>query len=85
MSNELQQRLDAIARIVEGVDSRAVAGDGPITDFGDEVTTQEARYIYVLASGVPRAELRRALKLWAPTGSMRRESIPVKKAKRKAK
>jgi hypothetical protein len=72
---ELQQRLDAAAKIIEGVDARCVAADGAVSSFGDEVTDKEARALFVLASGGPASELRRALKAWAPSAS----GLPRKK------
>lgn len=44
-------RLREIAEIIEGVDRRAMAADGPIGDTREEMTDKEMRRIYVLAVG----------------------------------
>lgn len=43
------QRLERIAEIIELVDQRAAAADGPVTPTKDEITTQELIQIYRLA------------------------------------
>jgi uncharacterized protein with PIN domain len=50
-----QQRLDRIARIIEQVDTRCMACDGPVTPTLQEMTQDEISEIYALASGTPEA------------------------------
>ena len=49
--NALQKRLGSIARIIESVDNRAMAADGPVTKTRLEMTDDEMRRIYALATG----------------------------------
>lgn len=42
----LMIRLDGIAHIIEDVDNRCMAADGPVTDTRDEMTKEEMREIY---------------------------------------
>jgi hypothetical protein len=44
------QRLRAIAQILEDVDNRCMAVDGPVDQTRDEITDEEYRRIYVLAT-----------------------------------
>jgi hypothetical protein len=44
------KRLQQIAQIMEQVDNRCLACDGPVSKFQDEVTDRELRQIYVLAT-----------------------------------
>lgn len=46
-----KQRLNEIAQILEWVDNRCMAADGPVTLTKDEITTEELRRIYQLAKG----------------------------------
>lgn len=43
-------RLDRIADIIEDVDLRCMATDGPVTKTRNEITDDEIREIYKLAS-----------------------------------
>ena len=43
------QRLAAIAEIIDAVDDRCTAADGPVTRTCDEMTDDEMREIYNLA------------------------------------
>jgi polysaccharide pyruvyl transferase WcaK-like protein len=45
----LRARLDAIAQIIEDVDQRCIACDGPVTPTKDEITSREIVRIYRLA------------------------------------
>lgn len=45
----LQKQLDEIASIIERVDLRCMAADGPVTKTQLEITTEEFREIYQLA------------------------------------
>lgn len=56
-----EQRLDAIAEILEIVDNRCAAADGPVTKTRHEITDEEYRRIYKLAK-------RKALKSSRPEG-----------------
>lgn len=47
----LRSRLRAIADIIEAVDHRAMAADGPVTPTRDEITADELKQIYRLANG----------------------------------
>jgi hypothetical protein len=49
-SKLLSNRLKEIADIMEAVDRRCEASDGPVAKFQDEVTDEELRKIYILAS-----------------------------------
>jgi hypothetical protein len=44
-------RLEAIASIIQQVDQRAMAADGPVTPTLQEMTQDEMRRIYALAKG----------------------------------
>lgn len=48
-----EQRLAKIAEIIEAVDRRAAATDGPVTPTLQEMTQAEISEIYRLASGKP--------------------------------
>ena len=45
------QRLREIAEIIEQVDNRAMAADGPVTPTLQEMTQKEMSQIYALAKG----------------------------------
>lgn len=45
------QRLRGIANILEGVDFRCMVVDGPVTPTRQEITDNELRAIYLLATG----------------------------------
>ena len=45
------QRLQRIATIIENVDQRAMAADGPVTPTIHEMTQRELSHIYRLAVG----------------------------------
>ena len=45
------QRLKKIAEIIEGVDNRCMAVDGPVTPTLQEMTQKEISKIYRLAKG----------------------------------
>lgn len=47
------ERLAAIADIIETVDNRAMAVDGPVTPTLQEMTQPEMTRIYLLAIGKP--------------------------------
>ena len=51
MTNE--ERLKRIAEIIERVDNRCMAVDGPVTPTLDEMSPDELREIYNLASQQP--------------------------------
>jgi hypothetical protein len=55
----LQHRLNKIAAIIEGVDGRAMAADGPVTKTRHEITDEEYRRIYFLAKGKPERRRRK--------------------------
>lgn len=46
-----EQRLTAIAELIEAVVDRCLADDGPVGDTRTEMTADEMRYIYKLAKG----------------------------------
>lgn len=46
-----RERLRMIAAIIERVDNRAIAADGPVTPTREEITTDEIKAIYGLAMG----------------------------------
>lgn len=46
-----QSRLDAIKAIIDSVENRCMAADGPVTKTRHEMTDEELRRIYRLASG----------------------------------
>lgn len=49
------KRLELIAAIIEGVDQRCSANDGPVSTTKEEITAAEIIEIYRLASGkIPR-------------------------------
>lgn len=48
----LEARLKLIAEIIEAVDDRALAVDGPVTPTKDEITADELKAIYRAAKGV---------------------------------
>ena len=45
------QRLKEIEEIIEAVDTRCAAADGPVTPTRSEITDDELRRIYRLAKG----------------------------------
>lgn len=47
------QRLARIAQIIENVDLRCMAADGPVTPTLQEMTQDEISRIYALARGKP--------------------------------
>lgn len=49
----LQKRLDRIRAIIEAVDDRCLAADGPVTPTLREMTVDEIRAIYALSRGQP--------------------------------
>lgn len=51
MPCEWQRRCKEIANIIEAVDDRAMAGDGPVSPTMQEMTQTEMSRIYALASG----------------------------------
>jgi hypothetical protein len=46
-----ERRLQMIAEILEAVDRRCAAADGPVTQTKEEITAEELRKIYRLAVG----------------------------------
>lgn len=62
-----EERLQAIAEIIEGVDNRALWADGPVTPTLEEIRQSEMTEIYRLATGKavpktrPLTQLERAL------------------------
>lgn len=50
----LKKAMKKIAGIIEGVDNRCMAADGPATRTLDEMTDNEMILIYQLASGGPQ-------------------------------
>ena len=44
------QRLEGIVEILENVDARCMAADGPVIPTRQEITDDELRRIYVLAT-----------------------------------
>lgn len=46
----LQHRLKRIASIIEGIEQRCAAVDGPVSRTADEITAIELRQIYKLAT-----------------------------------
>jgi len=50
MKADLQKRLDRIAEIIELVDRRCMAVDGPVSKTLEEMTQGEISEIYKLAS-----------------------------------
>lgn len=57
--SDTQQRLDRIRQLLESVDHRALAADGPVTPAHEEITLDEVRCIYALSCGKEEA--------WRPT------------------
>lgn len=56
-----EQRLKAIAEIIEGVDLRCMAADGPVAHHTQgEMTDAEMLRIYKLAKGTPPKRAKRA-------------------------
>lgn len=55
-----RQRLDEIASIIEGVDNRLLACDGPVGDWQDEATDAEWKRIYRLAKARGKSSLQAA-------------------------
>jgi len=51
-----QERLDSIVQIIEGVETRCMAVDGPVTATLQEMTERELREIYALAKGTARSD-----------------------------
>ncbi len=49
----LRQRLDAIKALIERVDNRCMAADGPVPPKRVEITDDEMRKIYALSGGEP--------------------------------
>ncbi|MFA4944915.1 MAG: hypothetical protein WC789_09475 [Lentisphaeria bacterium] len=54
------QRLAEIAELIEAVENRCMAADGPVTPTTKEITEAELRTIYRLAAGKGRDQLRKA-------------------------
>lgn len=54
-----ETRLKRIAAILEDVDARCIAVDGPVTDTREEMTKAELREIYILAEKPPDYSFRR--------------------------
>ena len=50
------KRLRRIAQIIEHVDTRCMAADGPVTATLDEMTQAEISEVYALAGGVPEKD-----------------------------
>ncbi len=50
---DLQNRLHRIAEIIEGVDQRCMAADGPVTPTLKEMRQDEISEIYKLAKEAP--------------------------------
>lgn len=53
--DEQARRLRTIAAIIELVDLRCMAADGPVSDTREEMTADEMRQIYRLATGTHKA------------------------------
>ena len=49
------ERLAAIADVIEGVERRCLAADGPVTPTTQEITEDELRQIWTLTQGRLRA------------------------------
>ncbi len=47
----LRARLQSIKEIIDGVENRCMAADGPVTNTRAEMTDDELRRIYRLAGG----------------------------------
>lgn len=58
MAANYRRRLDEIARIIEDVDNRCLAVDGPVSKTLDEMTDQEMCEIYKLAKIEKRGKCR---------------------------
>lgn len=54
LTEELSRRLHAIAQIIEAVDNRCMAADGPVTPTLKEMTADELKKIYKLAKHAPK-------------------------------
>ncbi len=50
----LRARLHSIKEIIDGVENRCMAVDGPVTNTRDEMSDEELRRIYRLARGKVR-------------------------------
>ncbi len=50
----LRARLYSIKEIIDGVENRCMAVDGPVTNTRDEMSDEELRRIYRLAGGTVR-------------------------------
>jgi len=48
---KLRHRLFQIVSIIDGVDNRCMAADGPVSNTRQEMTDEELRQIYRLATG----------------------------------
>lgn len=48
---ELRRRLETIAEIIESVDNRCMAADGPVTPTLQEMRQGEISAIYAIANG----------------------------------
>jgi hypothetical protein len=46
-----QARLDSIKEIIDGIENRCMAADGPVTNTRHEMSDEELRRIYRLAGG----------------------------------
>lgn len=57
---QLQDRLTRIANVIEGVENRCMAVDGPVTPTHQEITDRELIEIYELARPGQRARNARA-------------------------
>lgn len=53
MAMQLSERLERIAEIIEAVDNRCMAVDGPVSPTLSEMTQAEISEIYALASCPP--------------------------------
>jgi hypothetical protein len=49
------QRLKEIAELIEAVDNRCLAADGPVAGFAEMIEQIEFRRVYLLAKGDRRA------------------------------
>ena len=54
-----RDRLLRIAEILERVDGRCLASDGPVTQTKEEISGDELREIYTLASGAATKDKRK--------------------------
>lgn len=54
LTRKLQNRLDHIVGIIDAVENRCMAADGPVTPTLKEMDEEELRHIYRLAKGTKR-------------------------------